>query len=533
VQPSDYRVAEVRLLHEAATVGDREADNLLIRGDALNALASLAEIPEHVERYVGQVKLAYLDPPFNTQQSFLHYDDGLEHSVWLTMIRDRLEQVRNLLAPDGSVWVHLDDSEMAYCRVLMDELFGRSNFVGSVVWERRYTQSSDATISLTHDYLLVYATNAALWKMARNTLPRTERQDKSFSNPDDDPRGPWLSGSLISPSYRASGDFVIVAPNGKDHPPPEGTSWRYPQETYLALRADNRIWFGRDGNGVPRTKRFLSEMSGVVPKSWWPHEDAGHTDMARREMRVLFPGVPPFDTAKPERLLQRIIHIATNPGETVLDCFLGSGTTAAVAHKMGRRWIGIERSRKTVETFALPRLEHVVTGEDPGGITEAVAWRGGGGFQVLDVRPSMFEDDEGQVVLADWATNGKLAEATAAQLGFISELDPPLCGRKGRSRLAVVDGHISSAVVRLLVEQLDERELLTVCGTSIDPQAIDELRTLRPGSRVRKIPDSLLAEYQETHRWRARAVEARGVDAAAATLAPATDPAQPTKEVPS
>jgi adenine-specific DNA-methyltransferase len=169
VQPSDYRVAEVRLLHEAATVGDREADNLLIRGDALNALASLAEIPEHVERYVGQVKLAYLDPPFNTQQSFLHYDDGLEHSVWLTMMRDRLEQVRNLLAPDGSVWVHLDDSEMAYCRVLMDELFGRSNFVGSVVWERRYTQSSDATISLTHDYLLVYATNAALWKMARNT----------------------------------------------------------------------------------------------------------------------------------------------------------------------------------------------------------------------------------------------------------------------------------------------------------------------------------------------------------------------------
>ena len=487
---------------------ERAWDNLLIRGDALNALTSLIELPEFARDYVGKVKLAYLDPPFNTQQSFLQYDDALEHSVWLTMMRDRLAQIKTLLAPDGSVWVHCDDSEQAYLKVMMDELFGRECFVATIVWERRYTQSSDATISVTHDYLLVYAMAGRDWKLVRNALERTEKQNRSFSNPDNDPRGSWLSGSLISPNYRRSGDFTITAPNGKQHTPEPGTSWRYPKETYEQLTENNRIWFGMDGNGVPRTKRFLSEMGGVVPKTWWPHEDAGHTDMARREIRALVPDVEPFKTPKPEKLIQRIIHIGSNPGDIVLDCFLGSGTTAAVAHKMGRRWVGIEREQETLATYAIPRLGKVVNGDDPGGITKEVEWQGGGSFRILDVAPSMFAEVEGQVYLSEWATNGVLAEATAAQLNFDYRPEQPFSGVRGRTRLAVLDGLVSEDAVRLLVGALEEDERLVVCGTALDPAANTALRELRPGSSARKIPQSILAEYQQATRWRPDVPEA-------------------------
>jgi adenine-specific DNA-methyltransferase len=506
VSPSDYRVAEVRLLHDVTSVGEvgkvRAANNLLIRGDALNALTSLAKLPEFAGEYLGKVKLAYLDPPFNTQQSFLHYDDALEHSVWLTMMRDRVLQIRDLLSPDGSIWIHCDDSEQAYLKIMMDEVFGRDSFVATIVWERRYTQSSDANISVTHDYIVVFAKNPQRWKLVRNPLVRTEKQDKAYKNPDNDPRGPWKAASLISPHYRKSGDFEIVSPSGRVHLPPEGTSWRYPRDTYDALVADNRIWWGKDGDNTPAVKGFLTQVGGVVPKSWWSHEDAGHTDMARREIKTLFPGIAPFDTAKPEKLLERIIHIGSNPGDIVLDCFVGSGTTAAVAHKMGRRWIAVEREADTMEKFVLPRLRKVILGEDPGGITAIAGWGGGGGFQVLDVSPSMFEADGGLVFLADWMTNGTLAEATAAQLGFTYEADAPFSGRKGRTRLAVLDGVVNESVVRLIVGALPEKERVVVCGTGIDTDARPVLRDLRPGSTLRKIPAALLDEYRTTRQLR-------------------------------
>ncbi len=294
VPPSDYRVAEVRLLHDAGTVGavasddHRAQDNLLIRGDPLNALSSLIELPEFEREYVGKVKLAYLDPPFNTQQSFLQYDDALEHSVWLTMMRDRLAQVKTLLAPEGSVWVHCDDSEQAYLRVMMDEVFGRESFVATIVWERRYTQSSDATISVTHDYIVVYATDARLWKTVRNSLERTEKQDKAYKNLDNDPRGMWKPASLISPHYRRSGDYPIIAPNGKMHSPPNGTSWRYPASTYAQLHEDNRIWWGKDSNNVPAVKSFLREMGGggtqelVATRGCRPHGHGTARDQGTR-----------------------------------------------------------------------------------------------------------------------------------------------------------------------------------------------------------------------------------------------------------
>jgi len=508
VPPSDYRVAEVRLLHDVEEVGEtrgersRAQDNLLITGDALNALTSLCELPELAREYVGKVKLVYLDPPFNTQQAFEHYDDALEHSVWLTMMRDRLLQIRKLLSPDGSVWVHCDDAEQAYLKVMMDEVFGRHNFVAVVLWEKVYSPKSSAKhISIDQDYVVIYAKDGELWRP--NLLPRTTAADARYKNPDSDPRGPWKPGGLDARNYYSLGRYAAVSPTGKEFNPPTGAYWRVSPRKFAELETDGRIWWGPDGNSVPAIKRFLSEVKeGMVPRTLWRNSDVGHTQEAKKEIKALFPDVEPFDTPKPERLMQRIVHIASNPGDVVLDCFAGSGTTAAVAHKMGRRWIAVEWSRDTVETFTKPRLEQVVAGDDPGGITKEVGWEGGGGFRVAEVGPSMFADSGGRVWLADWAANGSLGEATAAQLGFSYEPDPPFAGTKGRARLAVVDGLVNPDVARLLVGALAPEEKLVLCGTAVDPEVTPALRELRPGSRARKIPASILAEYRIAREWR-------------------------------
>lgn len=509
VPKRDHRVAEVRLLRDAGIVGevhpeaDRARDNLLIRGDAVHALTALNSLPEFASEYAGKIKLVYIDPPFNTGQAFAQYDDGLEHSVWLTMMRDRLEQIKDLLAPNGSVWVHLDDAEQAYCKVMMDDIFGRENFVSTIVWEKRHSRSSDAIVSHNHDYILIYANDVQTWKKVRNNQERGEKQDKDYKNPNDDPRGRWITTQMLSPSYRASGDYTITAPNGTEHECPRPTSWRYPRATFDKLLAEDKVYWGKSGNGQPRIKRFLSEMEGVVPKSWWPNDETGHGDEAKREVQKLFPGIDAFATPKPERLMQRIIHIASNPGEVVLDCFGGSGTTAAVAHKMGRRWVTCELSRETLDTFTAPRLQKVVAGEDSGGITKAADWQGGGGFRVLDVAPSMYEDDAGIVVLADWAENSKLAELIAAQLGFTFEPDPPFHGKHGRMRLAVVDGHADQAVVRLLVRALPEGQRLSLAATSLDPEAATLLTKLKSGSQARVVPQDILLSYRTPASWRA------------------------------
>ncbi len=512
VQPADYRVAEVRLLDTAATIGEtcpdrsRAQDNLLIRGDALNALRSLTELPEFARELVGKVKLAYLDPPFNTQQSFLHYDDALEHSVWLTMMRDRLAQIKTLLSPDGSVWVHCDDSEQHRLRSVMDEVFGFQAFVATVVWENRYSRSNDAGLSVSHNYLLVYAPTPRVWNQKRNRLIRTEAQAKQYRNPDSDPRGPWRSIPWDAPSIRENLSYPITTPSGKVRLPPPGRHWSRTEDQWNQLVAEGRAYFGKNDDGAPALKQYLSEASSIVPNTWWEHEDAGHSDEAARESKALFPTEAGFATPKPERLMRRIIEIATNASDIVLDCFLGSGTTAAVAHKMGRRWVGIERSADNLDRYVIPRLTKVVEGTDPGGITGTAGWEGGGGFRVLDVAPSMFANDEGVVVLAEWATNGKLAEVTAAQLGFSFQPDAPFVGLRGRTRLAVIDGLVSEDVARLLAGTLADDERVVICGTAIDPLAGRVLRELRPGSSVRKIPASILEEYRQA-RWSPTLIE--------------------------
>jgi len=504
VPPSDYRVAEVRLLDDVLTVGAvgraRAGDNLLIRGDALNALRSLASLPEFAAEYLGKVRLAYLDPPFNTQQSFLHYDDALEHSVWLTMMRDRLLQIRDLMSPQGSIWVHLDDAEMAHCRIVMDEVFGRSNFLGTIVWQRRFDPRNTARhISADHDYLIVFAKDVAICEF--NQMPRTDEMKASYSNPDGDPRGPWRRGDLAARNPYSLGRYPITTPSGRTIAgPPSGSYWRVSADKLAALDTDGRIYWGLAGESRPYIKRFLSEVSeGRVGGSVW---SVGFVRNGKEEVRRVIDGAEPFATPKPEKLIHRIVAIATAPGDIVLDPFVGSGTTAAVAHKMGRRWVAIEREEATVDQYALPRLQKVVAGDDPGGVTDLAGWTGGGGFRVLDVAPSMFEAEAGLVFLGNWMTNGKLAEATAAQLGYEYEVASPFVGRKGRTRLAVVDGVVNEAVVRIIVGALGDGERVVVCGTGIDTDARPILRELRPGSSLRKIPAALLDEYRTSRQLR-------------------------------
>lgn len=510
VPPHDYRVSEVRLLRDAALLGwaeaSRSSDNLLIRGDALNALVSLSRLPAFAADYVGCVRLAYIDPPFNTGQAFENYDDNLEHSVWLTMIRDRLVQIRRLLSEDGSVWIHLDDTQMHRARCVLDEVFGASNFVANVIWQKTYTRENRTDISISHDNVIVYAVNKPLWKNARNLLPPSDAQRSRYSNPDNDPRGDWKATPVHAKAgkgRRKEQFFTVTLPSGRKVDPPPGRCWLYKRERYEEVVADGRIWFGTEGDSMPALKKFWNEVQpGLVPVSIWPFNEVGTTGTAKDEILSLFPQLTPFSTPKPEALLERIIHIASNPGDVVLDCFLGSGTTAAVAHKMGRRWVGVEWREDTVRDFALPRLEKVVNGCDAGGVTDLVQWEGGGGFRVVDVAPSMFEESDGAVYLSDWAVDGALAEATAAQLGFAYAPERPFVGRKGRSRLAVLDGHVSGAVVDLLATALGPRETLVVCGTSVDPVVKEQVQATAPGSEIRKIPASILAEYRLSYRDR-------------------------------
>ncbi|MBI3148386.1 MAG: site-specific DNA-methyltransferase [Betaproteobacteria bacterium] len=404
-----------RLLNAESVYGEANADNWLIQGDNLEALKAL--LPFHG----GRVKCIYIDPPYNTRSAFEHYDDNLEHSQWLSMMYPRLELLRELLAEDGSIWVSIDDNEAHYLKVAMDEVFGRRNFIANVVWQKKYAVKSDSEfLSESHDHILLYAKSRE--RVALYRLPRTEQQDSRYSNPDNDPRGPWTSGPLQRNEARDYAIYPIASSTGKEHWPPKGTSWRFTTERMAALIADHRIWFGASGNNVPRLKRFLAEVANSVPATtWWSYSDAGHNDEARREAKLIHEANDLFGTPKPERVAQRILSLATRPDDLVLDSFLGSGTTAAVAHKMGRRYIGIEMGDHA-RSHCLPRLQKVVEGEQ-GGISQAVGWKGGGGFRFFTLGQPVF--------LADGRINPEIRFASLASWVWYQEMRRPLVPREG------------------------------------------------------------------------------------------------------
>ncbi len=374
-----------RLLDPVDQIGDPAAQNMLIQGDNLEALKALMPF------YAGRVKCIFIDPPYNTKSAFEHYDDNLEHSQWLSMMYPRLELLRSLLSEQGSLWATIDDNEGHYLKIVADEVFGRGNFVANIVWQSKDTPGNNSTgIAETHNHVIVMRKSAAF---QLRLMPRNEAQLANYTNPDEDLRGNWLAAPLTRAEHRDRDFYPLTNPAGKSVLPPRGSSWRRPPEKMQWLIADNRVWWGRRGDAeFPMEKKFLIEAKeGVVNKTWWPYEFAGSTRNASAEIKALFGGQKAFDTPKPEKIVQRALEIASDEGDIVLDSFLGSGTTAAVAHKMGRHWIGIEMGEHA-RTHCLPRLKKVVEGEQ-GGISEAVGWKGGGGFRYFKLGERAFDEN--------------------------------------------------------------------------------------------------------------------------------------------
>lgn len=616
VDRADYRVSEVRLLHEvervsAPTPEDRPdglpeptVDNLLITGDAMHVLDVLAKVPEYAERYLGKVKLVYIDPPFNTGQAFTHYDDNIDHSIWLTMLRDRLKQIKPLLSEDGSVWVHLDDAEMHRCRSVMDEELDAENFVAEVAWQKTTSPRNDTTgFSVSHDTLLVYR-KTDRWtpnRMKRLASSNTSR----YRSRDGDPV-PWRDGDATAGKAATNHPMVYAIQHpvtgGLMYPTP-GRCWGKAQSWFLdqmneyakyelrdigdeerravicgttpdrvkpgvpaimlaepqkdaakaarARHSEGRwpelVFLDIDKERIQRKKHLADE--GRVPETLWFASDVGGSLRGKNQVRDLFPDLHAFATPKPEELLQRVIHIGSDPGDIVLDCYGGSGTTAAVAHKMGRRWVTCELLPVTVATYTKPRLARVVNGGDPGGVTTSVEriaaadlpggltpdeaqefnrllskaekgvdidkralkalrtatktkdqfttiWHGGGGFSHLKVGPSMFETVGDIVVLAEWAVRGDIAKAMCAQLGVRYRPDGIFAAKRGQVRYVILDGLVGHGTVAAILDQLPEEQIVEVWATQIDPEAEESLRKARKGSRLTKIPEAVLDTYR-------------------------------------
>ena len=417
-----YRILESV---EKGIYGQLDSGSLLIQGDNLDALKSLLPF------YAGSVKCIFIDPPYNTRKDFEHYQDNLEHTQWLEMMYPRLELLCRLLADNGSIWVIIDDEEGHYLKVLMDEVFGRRNFVANVVWQKRTSPDVRLGLSVAQDNIFVYAGNLEKFKPTINKLGLSEEQKKAYKNLDNDPRGAWVSTDFTGQTGHATPNqyYTLKAPNGKEHSPPAGRCWALAESTFYKLVDEGRVWFGRDGNARPRLKRYLCDNEGVNAWTWWTNKEVGHNQEGKKEMNILFGADNQFDTPKPERLIQRILQLATQPNDLVLDSFLGSGTTAAVAHKMNRRWIGIEMGEHA-HTHCVPRLEKVIAGEQ-GGISKAVNWQGGGGFRFLRLGETIF--------LPDGDINPQITFAGLAAHLWFAETRTPFDGANQSPFLGVHD----------------------------------------------------------------------------------------------
>ena len=596
----------------------RKTINLLILGESGDVLEALTRVPELAEKYVGKVKLIYIDPPFNTAQTFASYEDNLEHSVWLTMMRDRLLHMKKLLSSGGSIWVHLDYAENHKMRVSLDEVFGGENFVAEIVWQKADSGRNDATyFSTDQDVLLVYR-KSALFEL--NRLPRPDAMNSRFANPDHDPRGPWAMADPCAPDVPNNQPMVYAIQHpmtGELMYPAQSSCWRLapsvmfeemskwaryelrdtgdrvkraevsgvPVEAahdmvpaiMLAEPLDSarehsravlepglpllELVFTRGGLGrIMRKSRIPSR--GMVPRTLWPNSDVSHSRGAKKELVNLFPGVTAFATPKPERLLQRVLLISTGAGDLVLDAFAGSGTTAAVAQKMGRRWVTCELVEDTFERFTKARLAKVVNDADPGGVTrtkgeriaaedvelpegvspedaakftsvlnkliadepeakkdprvkalkaaakttrtkEVMNWRGGGGFHVAHLSPACFDYDPAldRVVSTPEATGQVLIESVAANLGFPllhPDDDYIFEGRRGNTLLKVIEGVTTVELVDDLVKELAPGETLVLAATSVLDGVREYLRKVRKGSRVVAVPDDVFGYQKET-----------------------------------
>ena len=532
--------------HASVRHGDKDIfDNILIHGDNLLALKALEQ------EYVGRVKCIYIDPPYNTGAAFPQYDDGLEHSIWLGLMRERLTLLCELLANDGSIWISIDDREGAYLKVICDEIFGRDNYVSTIHWQRAYSPKGDSkSIATAGEHILVYKKSDCWFP---NKMPRTAEMDKKYKNPDND-FAPWTSSDAFGPGAATHQGMVYAI----QHPfsgeliyPYANACWRYEQNEMLAIMrgwaeyelkeigdADKRaavcginvsevrkgvkaivlvnsveeskkhaekimergkwpkLYFTSGGKGGIRRKTYLTNVEGPAPTNWWPHEEVGHTDEAKKEVIKVFGGVVTFATPKPERLISRVLSIASNPGDLVLDSFLGSGTTAAVAHKMGRRWIGVELGDHCY-THCQPRLVKVIDGEQ-GGISKAVKWQGGGGFRFYELAPTLIKEDSfGQKIINPQYDPEKLAEAVCKLEGFTyapSETEYFIHGHSTEHDfIYVTTNYLKTEHLQALSARVgDERTLLICCKGFKSESKFTNLT-------VKKIPKAVLDRCEYGH----------------------------------
>lgn len=464
--------------------------NMLIHGDNLLALKALEDT------FANQIKCIYIDPPYNTGNAFTHYDDGLEHSIWLSLMRDRLEILYNLLMPEGSLWISIDADESHYLKVLCDEIFGRRNFVDEVIWQRSYAPINlKKTLSRSHDTILVY-TKDRTENFELNKLPRTEDANDRYKNPDNDPRGKWKSSDLsVGPAVEKN-IYPITTPSGRICLPPEGYSWRLSEERFKEYVDDNRIWFGPKGNNVPSIKRFLSEVKkGVTPMTLWTYQEVGHNQDAKKEIKA-FGFETVFDTPKPEKLIERIITLGSNPGDIILDSFLGSGTTAAVAQKMGRRYIGIELGNHAY-THCVPRLKMVTDGTDQGGISKAQNWEGGSGFKFYELAPSLLKEDKFCNLVINKEYNADmLAAAMAKQEGYTYQPSQEVYWKQGfgseTDYIYTTTQFMTVEALAAIHETMAEDETLLICCTSFQRECKQAFNNIS----IKKIPQMLLGRCE-------------------------------------
>ena len=468
-------------------------DNWLIFGDNLLALKALEA------EFSGKVKCVFIDPPYNTGSAFTHYDDdGVEHSIWLSLMRDRLEIIRRLLSDDGSIWITIDDNEAHYLKVLCDEVFGRTCAVANIAWRSSDAPNNDAkTFSVDHNHILVFSRQPG-WLSYE--LPRTKEANAHYKNPDNDPNGPWFMGNLSSPKPRPNLRYKVISPAGCEIDPP-ANGWRWQESTLLDMVETGEITFSPDGRRVIK-KTYLKNQRGLSPSTMWDDiEDTGHNRQAKYELKKLFPQVETaelFSTPKPERLIRKMLMIATRPGDLVLDSFAGSGTTGAVAHKMGRRWIMVELGEHC-QTHIIPRLHKVINGKDPGGVTKSVDWKGGGGFRYYRLAPSLLEKDKwGNWVISHDYNAAMLAEAACKLEGFTYAPSDSVYWQHGHSTerdfIYVTTQSLTADQLSVLGDEVGpEQTLLVLCA------AFRGKADRWPNLTVKKIPKQVLNRCEWGH----------------------------------
>ncbi|HTV43562.1 MAG TPA: site-specific DNA-methyltransferase [Candidatus Sulfotelmatobacter sp.] len=493
-------------------------DNRLIFGDNLLALKALEQ------EFTGKIKCIFIDPPYNTGSAFSHYDDGVEHSIWLSLMRDRLELLRKMLSEDGAIWITIDDNECHYLKILCDEVFGRQNFVANVIWEKKSSSQSNATwLSDSHDHVLLFAKNKEIWRPAK--LARTSEQNAIYKHSDQYDgidtngkkygRGPWFPGDFtISLTTGQRGKqfaktgvsanlYPITTPSGRETMPAKGRCWAYTKDSFERLKADNRVYFGKGGSSKPTIKRFLSEIEdqGVVCPTVWHYSEVGENRIAAVEVKA-FNEADPFSAPKPELLLKRILELSTNPLDWVLDSFAGSGTTGAVAHKMGRRWIMVELGEHC-HTHIIPRLQKVIDGADPGGVTEAVGWKGGGGFRYYRLAPSLLEKDKwGNWVISRDFNAAMLAEAVCKLEGFTYAPSDTVYWQHGHSTerdfIYVTTQNLGPDQLSQLSDEVGpDRTLLVLCAAF--RAGTKDVGERYPNLTVKKIPKQVLSRCEWGH----------------------------------